>query len=75
MRRSRRAKWRAAVLIGVHVLFLAHVAHFAASGRTLSPVEPSESMYALELGQLNAGFVFFALALLSTLVFGRFFCG
>jgi len=32
-------------------------------------------MYTLELGQLNAGFVFFALALLSTLLFGRFLCG
>ena len=30
---------------------------------------------ALELGELNAGFVFFAVALLSTLVFGRFMCG
>ena len=75
MRRSRRAKWRAAVLIGVHLLVAAHVAHFMASGRTLSPVEPSESMYTLELGYVNAGFVFFVVVLLSTLVFGRFFCG
>ncbi len=32
-------------------------------------------MYTLELGYLNAGFIFFALALASTLVLGRFFCG
>lgn len=32
-------------------------------------------MYTLELGQVNAGFIFFIAALLSTLLFGRFFCG
>jgi tetratricopeptide (TPR) repeat protein/ferredoxin len=32
-------------------------------------------MYTLELGRLNAGFVFFVVALASTLIFGRFFCG
>jgi len=63
------------VLIGVHLAVAAHVAHFAVAGRTVSPVEPSEAMYTLELGYVNAGFVFFAVALLSTLIFGRFFCG
>ena len=75
VRKSRHAVWRAAVLVSVHVLILAHLTHFLVRGRTLSPVEPSESMYTIELGQINAGFIFFALALLSTLVFGRFFCG
>jgi tetratricopeptide (TPR) repeat protein/ferredoxin len=32
-------------------------------------------MQTLELGYVNAGFVLFALLILSTLVFGRFFCG
>jgi len=63
------------VLGSVHLLILAHATHFLIAGRTLSPVEPSESMYTLELGQVNAGFIFFALALLSTLLLGRFFCG
>jgi ferredoxin-type protein NapH len=75
VRRSGRARWRAGVLIGVHVLILAHITHFLVKGETLTPIEPSEAMYTLELGQLNAGFVFFVLALLSTLFFGRFFCG
>lgn len=75
IRRSRAGKWRAGVLIGVQALMAAHIAHWAIAGRTVSPVEPSEAMYALELGQLNAGFIFFALALLATFVFGRFFCG
>lgn len=32
-------------------------------------------MQTLELGVVNAGFVFFLLAIVSTLIFGRFFCG
>ncbi len=75
LRKSKNSKWRAAVLVGVHALVAAHVTHFMLAGKTLSPVEPSESMYTLELGYLNAGFIFFALTLLGTLVFGRFFCG
>jgi len=75
VRRSTRGRWRAAVLVGLHLLIAAHAVHYFVAGRTLSPVEPSESMYTLELGYVNAGFVFFAAALLSTLVFGRFVCG
>jgi tetratricopeptide (TPR) repeat protein/NAD-dependent dihydropyrimidine dehydrogenase PreA subunit len=75
IRHSRTSRWRAAVLIAIHLLILAHVAHWVISGRTLSPVEPSEAMYTLNNGYLNAGFIFFGLAILSTLVFGRYFCG
>jgi polyferredoxin/Tfp pilus assembly protein PilF len=67
--------WRVAVLLAVHVLIAAHLAHFALAGQTLSPVEPSEAMYTLELGWVNAGAIFFAVALLGTVAFGRFFCG
>ncbi len=78
--KSRMSKWRAGVLIAVHVLMLAHLAQWLwsrehGSGRTIAPVEPSESMYTIEVGTINAGFVFFALALLATFIFGRFFCG
>ena len=66
---------RAAVLIGVHVLIALHVLHWYYSGRTLSPVEPSEAMYTLNQGYLNAGFIFFATAILSCAIFGRFVCG
>lgn len=75
IRRSKNGPRRAWVLLGVHLLFAAHITHYVLQGRTISPVEPSESMYTLELGQLNAGFIFFGVALLATLVFGRFFCG
>src|SRR5712691_3251390 len=75
VRKSKHSKWRAGVLIGIHALVAAHIAHFVTVGRTLSPVEPSESAYTIELGYVKAGFIFFALALLGTLIFGRFFCG
>ena len=75
IRKSKRSKWRAGVLIGVHALIALHLTHYLIAGRSLSPVEPSESMYTLELGYVNAGFVFFAIALAGTFVFGRFFCG
>ena len=78
--KSKMGKWRAAALILIHVVFAVHMAHWL-SGKdggvraTLTPVEPSESMATLEMGAVNAGFVFFATTLLSTLIFGRFFCG
>ena len=75
VRKSKRGPWRAAVLIGVHAIIALHITHFVLNGRTISPVEPSESMYAIELGYVNAGVIFFAVALLGTLIFGRFFCG
>ncbi|MEZ5964790.1 MAG: 4Fe-4S binding protein [Planctomycetota bacterium] len=73
--RSRRAKWRALTLVAVHVVIAAHLAHWWLTGRTVTPVEPSEAMQTLELGWVNAGFVFFAASLLLTVIFGRFVCG
>lgn len=75
IRRSTRGRWRALVLILVHVVFVAHFLHWRYAGRTVTPVEPSEAMQTLEQGLVNAGFVFFAAAILSTLVLGRWFCG
>ncbi|MBU6414135.1 MAG: tetratricopeptide repeat protein [Planctomycetes bacterium] len=72
---SRASWWRLGALILIHVLFLIHFWHWIAKGTTLTPVEPSEAMYTLELGKVNAGFVFFLAAILSTFIFGRFFCG
>ncbi|MCL4219803.1 MAG: 4Fe-4S binding protein [Phycisphaerales bacterium] len=74
-RRSRMGYWRAGVLIAVHVGIIAHIIWWLAVGKTISPVEPSESMQTLEQGVINAGFVFFALALLATLLLGRYVCG
>jgi len=75
MGRSKNARWRAAVLISVNVLMIAHLIQWAIMGMTISPIEPSESMETLEVGVVNAGAVFFLVAILTTLIFGRFFCG
>ena len=73
--RSRAARWRVWVLLGVHALIALHIAHWWTTGRTVSPLEPSEAMEFTKHGVINAGLVFFALTALSTLVLGRFFCG
>lgn len=73
--RSRAARRRAAVLVGVHLLIAVHLAHWWSTGRTVSPLEPSEAMEFARESVVNAGLVFFALTALSTLVLGRFFCG
>ncbi|MFT4539973.1 MAG: tetratricopeptide (TPR) repeat protein/ferredoxin [Planctomycetota bacterium] len=75
IRSSSVAKWRAWFLIGVHVLFALHLAHLYATGETISPLEPSEASQFSERSVINAGLIFFAITILSTLIFGRFFCG
>ncbi|MHC5111852.1 MAG: tetratricopeptide repeat protein [Planctomycetota bacterium] len=74
-KKSRMGRRRAAVLILVNLLIVLHILQWAITGRTLSPIEPSESMYLVGRGEVNAGAIFFAIALLATVVFGRFFCG
>lgn len=75
VRRSRMSRWRALSLTLVHLLMIAHVCHWLWTGSTISPIEPSEAMYTLNRGLLNAGFIFFVLAILATLLLGRFVCG
>lgn len=75
VRKSTMGKWRALVLIGVHVLIALHLAHWLTTGATLTPVEPSEAMAFSRSSIVNAGLIFFAVAILSTAVFGRYFCG
>jgi polyferredoxin/tetratricopeptide (TPR) repeat protein len=72
---SRTAKWRAGALIVLYLLMIAHIVQWRLMGSTVSPIEPSESMYTLQNGAINAGFIFFTLAILATLIFGRFVCG
>ena len=54
---------------------IAHFVQWRLTGQTISPIEPSETMHTLQRGAVNAGFVFFTLAILATLIFGRFVCG
>lgn len=72
---SRASRWRAGVLIALNLLMIAHIVQWWLMGRTVSPIEPSEAMYTLQRGAVNAGFIFFSLAILATLIFGRFVCG
>lgn len=67
-------RWRAASLIGVHVLIALHFAHWKIAGRTLAPVEPSEMFDTLHLGVITVGFLFMAAIVLATSFAGRFFC-
>ncbi len=66
--------WRVGTLILVYVLMVAHVVHWKLAGRTLAPLELNEVMYTLELGIVTAGFIFMALLVVLTMIFGRFFC-
>lgn len=74
-RRSSIARWRAGVLIGVHLLMAAHIIHWAVTGRSLGRFVLSDSMRTLELGEINPGFLLFALAIVVTAVCGRLMCG
>jgi len=75
IRKSRTSRWRAGALIILYLLMIAHIIQWRMMGTTISPIEPSESMYTLQQGAINAGFIFFTLAILATLIFGRFVCG
>ena len=75
VRPSKMGRRRAWVLIGVHVLIGLHFLHWAVTGESMTPVEPSEAMQTVELGRINAGFLLFVGLIASTLIFGRWFCG
>lgn len=73
--KSRISRWRAGALIALNLLMIAHIVQWRITGSTISPIEPSETMYTLQRGAINAGVIFFSLAILATLIFGRFVCG
>jgi len=75
IRESKTSRWRAAALILLNLFMIAHIIQWRLMSKTISPIEPSETMYTLQNGFVNAGFIFFSLAILATLIFGRFVCG
>ena len=82
VRRSKSGRRRAVVLAAIQLLIIGHVVVWLLSrkygwwgGRTTTPIEPSEAMEFAKYGVVNAGLIFFVIALLSTLVLGRWFCG
>ncbi|KAA3611792.1 MAG: 4Fe-4S binding protein [Planctomycetota bacterium] len=74
-RSSKASRWRAAVLLLVHLILGLHILHWLVTGRSLGPLEPSEGMAFSKQGVVNVGLMLFAVAILSCAVFGRFFCG
>lgn len=75
IRKSKTSRWRALALVILQLLMIAHIIQWRLMGTTVTPIEPSEAMYTLQSGAINAGFIFFSLAILATLIFGRFVCG
>ncbi|NBX36111.1 MAG: 4Fe-4S binding protein [Planctomycetes bacterium] len=75
IRASRMSAKRFIVLFVVQAFILLHIAHWLAVGTTLAPIEPSESMETLKHGTVTVGAIFFLIALASTAIFGRWFCG
>jgi tetratricopeptide (TPR) repeat protein/ferredoxin len=75
IRKSKTSRWRGAALITLNLFMIAHIIQWRFMSKTVSPIEPSETMYTLQNGFVNAGFIFFSLAILATLIFGRFVCG
>ena len=73
--RATAGRRRAIVLGIVQLLMIAHVVQWLWTGTTVSPVEPSEAMALAKDGVVNAGAVFFIVALASTALLGRWFCG
>ena len=73
--KSKTGRWRGAALLLLNLFMIAHLIQWRIMGKTVSPIEPSETMHTLQKGLVNAGFIFFTLAILATLIFGRFVCG
>jgi ferredoxin/tetratricopeptide (TPR) repeat protein len=75
IRESKNGVRRAIVLSIVQLLIIAHIVQWLITGKTTTPIEPSEAMEFSKYGVINFGLIFFALALLSTVILGRWFCG
>src|SRR5438034_3839197 len=57
IRKSTTSRWRAVSLIILNLLMIAHFIQWWIMGKTLSPIEPSETMYTLQRGAVNVGFI------------------
>lgn len=71
---SRPARWRIATLALVHVLIAVHIIHWRLAGTTLSSIQLSDAGRFTTEGVATAAAFFFAFLLLTTAIFGRFFC-
>ena len=67
-------KLRIASLVGVHVIILAHIYIFG--DQIIGSLDFQEFFHGfIKFGIINAGTVLVILAFITTLIFGRFFCG
>lgn len=73
-RKHNYSKWRVYSLLSVYILIGLHIAHWRINGSTLAPLEFNEVLYTIHLGIVTAGFIFMIVAMILTLVAGRFFC-
>ncbi len=48
IRKSKTSRWRAAALIALNLFMIAHIIQWRIMGKTVSPIEPSETMYTLQ---------------------------
>ena len=71
---SRPARWRIASLVLVHLLIAVHIIHWRLAGTTLSSIQLSDAGRFVAEGVVTAALFLFALLLVATAVFGRFFC-
>lgn len=51
-----------------------HIVHWKIAGKTLAPLELNEVLYTVHLGIITAGFIFMAITILGSIIFGRLFC-
>src|SRR5439155_656149 len=63
IRKSKTSRWRAAALMTLNLFMIAHIIQWRVMGKTVSPIEPSETMQTIQGGFVNAGFIFFSLAI------------
>ncbi len=67
-------KLRITSLVGIHLLILAHIYYFG--DEIIGSLDFQEFFHAfIKYGIINAGVVLVILAFVTTLIFGRFFCG
>ena len=67
-------KLRITSLIAVHVLILLHIYYFGSD--VVGSIDFQEFFHSfIKLGVINAGVILVFIAFLTTLIFGRFFCG
>ena len=67
-------KLRITSLVGIHLLILAHIYYFG--DEIIGSLDFQEFFHTfIKFGIINAGVVLVILAFITTLIFGRFFCG